>query len=48
MACSSYREVAEAFDRIYALPEDQPLRIAYAFAELAAGAEKTAQTEPEP
>lgn len=38
MACSNYSEVAAAFDRIYSAPEDQPLRIADAFAWLYAGA----------
>jgi hypothetical protein len=53
MACSSYRELTAVLDPIYALTEDQPLRIADAFAELAKGAEKAARPEasrqgPEP
>ena len=53
MACSSYRELTAAMDRIYSMPEEQQLRIADAFAELAKGAEKAARPEasrqsPEP
>lgn len=53
MARSNYREVAAAFDRVYALPRDRPLRIADALAELAAGPEaearpKPANADPEP
>jgi len=48
MTSSSYREVTAALDRIFAQPEDQPLRVADAFAELATKATKVAQSEPEP
>jgi broad specificity phosphatase PhoE len=53
MACSSYKEVAAVFDRMYASPADRALPVADAFAELAAEAGRAilpevARPDPEP
>ena len=46
MVCSSYEEMTAAIDRIYAVPEDQPLAVGEAFAGLAAHARPPAPAKP--